>query len=114
MTKKGDVNLDMLKVRRLKVLEAFRFLKKHNSEYQDIEICEDNLDWMDGEDEQNLVVQNTVTLNDDSDDSDPEEDKGPCPKQAFGHSTNEDPTDENDNQVSKKIPSVNFFMMMNC
>ena len=43
-----------LKVRKLHVIEALKWLKVHHSGYHDIEIKEDHLDWMEGEDEANL------------------------------------------------------------
>ena len=43
-----------LRVNRIKVLNALFWLKKHNPFYANIQIKEENLDWMDGKEEVNL------------------------------------------------------------
>ena len=43
-----------LRVNRIKVVNALRWLQKHNPFYKNITIKEENLDWMNGEDEVNL------------------------------------------------------------
>ena len=44
-----------LKVNRTKVLTALHWLKKHNVFYKDIKIREENLDWMEGEEEVSIT-----------------------------------------------------------
>ena len=43
-------------IRREKVLNALRWLKKFNSEYKDINISEENLDWM-GDNEEKCIIE---------------------------------------------------------
>ena len=51
-----------LRVNRVKVLTALHWLKKHNPFYRNINIREENLDWMNGADEVNMGT-NGVVLN---------------------------------------------------
>ena len=46
-----------LRVNRIKVLNALVWLKKHNQFYANIQIKEENLDWMDGKEEVNLGTE---------------------------------------------------------
>ena len=39
------------KVNKKRIINALRWLKRHNKEYSDIEIAEENLDWMEGEED---------------------------------------------------------------
>ena len=67
-------------IRRTKVLAALRWLKRYNIEYQDIEIDESNLDWMNGEEEAEL---NSVHVIDQIAEDDEEKDRGPAENQVF-------------------------------
>lgn len=49
-----------LRVNRLKVLNALKWLKKHNPFYRNIQIKEENLDWMNGADEVNMGTDGVV------------------------------------------------------
>lgn len=49
-----------LRVNRLKVLNALKWLKKHNPFYRNIKIKEENLDWMNGADEVNMGTDGVV------------------------------------------------------
>ena len=49
-----------LRVNRLKVLNALKWLKKHNPFYRNIQIKEENLDWMNGADEVNMGTNGVV------------------------------------------------------
>ena len=51
-----------LRVNRVKVLTALHWLKKHNPFYRNINIREENLDWMNGADEVNMAT-NGIILN---------------------------------------------------
>ena len=44
--REGNTQCLTFRIRRNKVLEALRWLKKYNTEYHHIDICEDNFDWM--------------------------------------------------------------------
>jgi len=49
-----------LRVNRLKVLNALKWLKKHNPFYRNIQIKEENSDWMNGADEVNMGTDGVV------------------------------------------------------
>jgi len=49
-----------LRVNRLKVLNALKWLQKHNPFYRNIQIKEENLDWMNGADEVNMGTDGVV------------------------------------------------------
>ena len=77
----GEASIKSFKVRRQKVLQALVWLKKHNKEYADISICEDNLNWIPANEEiSDLPIsgQNSVNLIDFEDAKDGHtEDNGP-------------------------------------
>ena len=50
----SEHRFEMLRVNRVRVLAALRWLQIHNSEYANINIDESNLDWMNGKSECNL------------------------------------------------------------
>jgi hypothetical protein len=50
-------------IRRSVVLNALRWLKRHNKYYKDIAICEENLDWMEGNEEAQLDVTTVDDIN---------------------------------------------------
>ena len=50
----SEHRFEMLRVNRVRVLAALRWLQIHNSEYSNINIDESNLDWMNGKSECNL------------------------------------------------------------
>ena len=49
--KSGDVGEKKFIIRREKVMNALRWLKKYNRHYDDIIIAEENMNWMNGNDE---------------------------------------------------------------
>ena len=80
------------KVRKRNVLEALQFLKDHSSEYTDIEIKEEHLDWIDGEEgylEGQETQNETISTQEDQDDK--RADMGPA------HEQTNDPTTQCDN-----------------
>ena len=46
LSEDGESQKISFKIRRQKVINALRWLKKYNTEYKSIEICEENLNWM--------------------------------------------------------------------
>lgn len=68
----------MFRVRRQKVLDALNWLKQHNTEYQDIRIKTENLDWMGTSSEQTFPNIEKITTTSSKDD-DEEMDIGPAP-----------------------------------
>jgi hypothetical protein len=54
----------VFRIRKDCVLGALRWLKKYNKVYKDIEIQEENLNWMDGKKEMDLDVAITITADD--------------------------------------------------
>lgn len=72
------------RVRKVKVLQALEFLKKHNPEYKDIEIDMSTLDWIEGEEGilegKQIVTEEIVTKEDDAPCN---ADLGPIPKQTI-------------------------------
>lgn len=51
----SSISPSYLKVNKNKVIEALLWLKKHNIFYKNIQIKEDNFDWMDGASEANIM-----------------------------------------------------------
>ena len=58
----SDMLLKYVKVNRKRVLTALRWLKQHHSDYADIEIKEDNLSWMEGE-EESYAIEHVSDIN---------------------------------------------------
>ena len=55
----GEPQKLSFKIRKQKVLNALHWLKRHNSEYQCIDIIDENLSWMEGEED--MLPNKTVT-----------------------------------------------------
>ena len=77
----GELSSLSFSIRREKVLRALYWLKKYNVQYEDINIVEENLDWIENQEEQQLTptilktsASNVITPND-------EEDRGPSEEQ---------------------------------
>lgn len=72
------------KVRRKKVLNALLWLKKHNTEYQDILIDEERLNWFEGDegDLEGITIQSPDELKTSCDDNCENADMGPVPQQT--------------------------------
>lgn len=64
---KDTISRTYLKVNRKKVLEALRWLQKYHVGYHDVEIVEDHLSWMNGEEEREIEVTIHRTNEDDKD-----------------------------------------------
>ena len=63
----SEVHLKHLRVRRNKVIDALKWLKLHNSEYKDITINEDRLDWMKNKESATLTgTKTTVSISESS------------------------------------------------
>src|SRR5687767_12679367 len=50
----GEVSSKMFVVRKKVIIDALKWLKEYNKEYEDIEIKESNLDWIENKNEQEL------------------------------------------------------------
>jgi hypothetical protein len=117
----GEVVTKSFRIRRQKVLDALRWLKKYSNSYKDIEIDESNLDWMGDNHEAELPVETMVDI--DTSKNGDEDDLGPSPDQVhditnslndfepcFGNITEKylDLPKEKDNEITEEIQnSVN-------
>ena len=80
MSKDGSIHTKLFKIRKKKILDALHWLRKHSNVYKDIEILEENLDWMGDAPEAN--IQDIVEFDGYFDDM-INDDKGPAPQQVF-------------------------------
>jgi len=98
----NGTSLKEFKVRKAKVIEVLEFLKEHSSVYNDIEIDESALDWIEGEEaylEGGEIEEHIQKACDDDDDDDEDaddnsvdvyEDNGPAPRQVMEPQQNGD------------------------
>ena len=63
----GDAGEKQFVIRKSVVLDALRWLKQHNKQYRDVVIAEENLDWMEGEEEELPNDRNQKEIVDDPD-----------------------------------------------
>ena len=68
----SDMLLNYVKVNRKRVVTALYWLKEHHSDYADIEIKEENLAWMKGEEESNAIEHISDINMDNANDSNPD------------------------------------------
>ena len=84
MAKDGTLHSKYFKIRKKNVLSALHWLKEHSNAYKDINIREENLDWMEGASEADLkdVIDFDTYFNEAHN-----FDKGPAPQQVFPDDT---------------------------
>ena len=78
----GEVTSKTFSIRKLKVMEALRWLQKYNLLYRDITICEENLDWIEDGVEQILPPTISEIILDESLANKRNEDRGPAEDQV--------------------------------
>lgn len=83
ITGSSEIMTKAFRVRRLKVLNALKWLKRYNPEYKHIIIEEKNLDWMgEGILEKDLPITTTIIEIEEQDLNKSKEDLGPAPSQV--------------------------------
>ena len=89
-----------LKVRRKKVLDALYWLKEHNKYYKDININQENLDWMDNEQECEL---NASIINEIKIDIDNKEGSKNNEQEKVENTVSENQTETTNNDISIEV-----------